>query len=632
MLDLVQALEAAQAKLQSQQAALDVLIERQKALQTTIVSQRIAVYEQRHEVERLSAAWAAETDAVAKSDLAQRLEQAKAELANMVRAQERFGIATLKTGLRIDQEKDKVAQLKAEHKQLVEQQVLAAVQAAQAGQGGGGALGGGALAQLKEAQDAFRRMEQALQGVRVQGDPVGEMFHKQKLKIDDAQKAVDKQQKSIETFRAIQQHAAVAFAGGSAGLMGLAAAGSPQAYDTFTQSLQLLATTVGGSLVPYLMKLAYWFQDAAEWVRNLSQETKDGIAKWAVYGVAAAGVTAAGMKLISMLRSAWAVIGQGVAAVRTLIGVIQAASVSLAANPFTAWIVGIGALVAIVGGLALAFHALAHGIESASAKAADLENILDRLASGGKATGKDIRATFTAQEQSEYAQAKDDSERLALAQRIVAESNQALAHAESPDQVAARRARVLEALQHTQQARGQWEWWENFDEWASHRIGLESPATRSRAERMRATREAQTAVFGSVAAEGVAFQRAGVDISASGNLTAQQIRDIASAVSAGSERARTRKAVAESVIAQKGRMPSLAAGGKQHMNALPREGHPHFSPFEEARRQLQLASLGKSPIEEQTLREQRAAWARQEAALNRIADNTAPRNRQPPIR
>jgi hypothetical protein len=103
-------------------------------------------------------------------------------------------------------------------------------------------------------------------------------------------------EKVEEATPALRQFGAVAgatFAAGSAQILALTAAASPDAINTFTGSIKLLSGEVGTIFLPYMVQASKFVQDLRYEFRSLSPETRDNIAKFIVMGTAAAGAAAA---------------------------------------------------------------------------------------------------------------------------------------------------------------------------------------------------------------------------------------------------------------------------------------------------------------------------------------------------
>ena len=89
-----------------------------------------------------------------------------------------------------------------------------------------------------------------------------------------------------------------AFAPAQQGMLGLAAAASPQAFNTFQGSLRILSATIGKEFVPYVIEASRWVQRVATYIREMDPETKKQIASWAATAVAVMGA----VKAMSLLE------------------------------------------------------------------------------------------------------------------------------------------------------------------------------------------------------------------------------------------------------------------------------------------------------------------------------------------
>jgi hypothetical protein len=87
------------------------------------------------------------------------------------------------------------------------------------------------------------------------------------------------------------------FAGAQAGIVGLVAAGSPEAFQTFTGSIKLLTGEIGLGFIPVVIQMSGMLQNAADWVRDLDSGTKEAIGSFVGYGVVVGIATVATAKL-----------------------------------------------------------------------------------------------------------------------------------------------------------------------------------------------------------------------------------------------------------------------------------------------------------------------------------------------
>lgn len=173
-----------------------------------------------------------------------------------------------------------------------------------------------------------------------------------------------------------------------AGILGLVAAASPDAFGTFTKSLQILSGEIGLAFIPGVVKVSGLLQDAARWFRGLDRETKQNIATWATWGV---GITVAGFALVK--------IGGMLATVVSGLAKVGLALTSLGVGPLLA----ITGLVAAVGYLTNGFGLLGNSASKAAdeiKRTADARQTLERLQRGEAATGEDFRRVLSEQQQS----------------------------------------------------------------------------------------------------------------------------------------------------------------------------------------------------------------------------------------
>jgi hypothetical protein len=112
-----------------------------------------------------------------------------------------------------------------------------------------------------------------------------------------------------EKLRGIGNASAWTFGIGTTAVLGFVRAASPEAFDTFTKSIQLLSAEIGTSFVKDIIKASFHIQDAAHWVRDLSQETKDHVGHWIVLGTGIAGVGMILPKVVAGMQLAITVVG-----------------------------------------------------------------------------------------------------------------------------------------------------------------------------------------------------------------------------------------------------------------------------------------------------------------------------------
>jgi hypothetical protein len=145
-----------------------------------------------------------------------------------------------------------------------------------------------------------------------------------------------------EKLQGIASTAGRVFAVGTASIMGFVAAASPEAIGTLTGSFHLLAGEIGMAFIPQIMQASSLIQQAADWVRNLDEATKETIARWTAWGLAGAGVVmmlpriVAGINLailaVKGLSAAFAVLNLSTGGVLVAIGAIAALVAGMAAT------------------------------------------------------------------------------------------------------------------------------------------------------------------------------------------------------------------------------------------------------------------------------------------------------------
>lgn len=86
-------------------------------------------------------------------------------------------------------------------------------------------------------------------------------------------------------------------------IMGLVSAASPQAMGTFAGSTRLVAAALGTALIPHIMEASKWLQKMAQFIRDMSPETKQQIADWVKWGVVVMGAVYAFTKLNGIITA-----------------------------------------------------------------------------------------------------------------------------------------------------------------------------------------------------------------------------------------------------------------------------------------------------------------------------------------
>lgn len=94
------------------------------------------------------------------------------------------------------------------------------------------------------------------------------------------------------------------FQSAQSAVLGFVGAASPQAMGTFQGSIRLVSAAIGTALIPHIIEASRWIQKMAQYIRDMSPETKQQIADWVKWGVVVMGAVYAFTKLngiISMI-------------------------------------------------------------------------------------------------------------------------------------------------------------------------------------------------------------------------------------------------------------------------------------------------------------------------------------------
>lgn len=377
---------------------------------------------------------------------------------------------------------------------------------------------------------------------------------------------------------------------------------SPATFQTFTGSLEMLTRQIGMAFIPEVVKVSFWIQDAADWVRNLDETTKENIASWAAFVLKIMGVVAAfgmAVKIISLVVPLFTVLAS---AIKLVVLAVNLLTLSLAINPLTAWLVVIGALIAAVGVITLGVKGMANAFNSAATSAAALEAVQAKLAAGQPLTKSDIAGVTSEEDRQQMAAARArggiGQERSAAARRS------ALAGERARDLEGADLGQVAEKLRAGQSI-----------EEASK--GLSLPAQRrvqGMAQESGITRLApEGSNLGMSAADQQAEMRRQAQEARAGSgplNTREQIDKFANALESAKDAAKTQRDALKAV--GEGQGP-----GGTHKQAFPHEMAVQATAIEQARMSFQQGAL-KDPMEQEKIADQRKAWAAQEKAAETL--------------
>lgn len=220
------------------------------------------------------------------------------------------------------------------------------------------------------------------------------------------------------------QSMSMAFAAGTAGMMGLIGAASPSHFATVIGGFQLLSSAIGRDLLPYVTALNERLWAAREYWLGLSEVTRGFIARLAVAGVSLAGTIATLYAAGAVLSKLWVML-QG-------IGNFVAARMGLMFSPMGA---GIAGLVVAVTALAAAWRLVGDNTRDAGDAAGNI-----RLDDQGRAIAPDRARTAITQQQMAV-QTPETQQRLQAAAGNLQEMARVLADAEKKAREEADQAR-----------------------------------------------------------------------------------------------------------------------------------------------------------------------------------------------
>lgn len=101
--------------------------------------------------------------------------------------------------------------------------------------------------------------------------------------------AKDKIEAMNAAFSGVRNASAAVFATSTGAILGLSAAASPDAINTFKGSLQLLAGEAGKSFIPFMAEASKKIQDLQQELKDTDESTKNTAATWVLW---TAGITA----------------------------------------------------------------------------------------------------------------------------------------------------------------------------------------------------------------------------------------------------------------------------------------------------------------------------------------------------
>ncbi|MDE2010247.1 MAG: hypothetical protein KGJ09_09260 [Candidatus Omnitrophica bacterium] len=105
-----------------------------------------------------------------------------------------------------------------------------------------------------------------------------------------------------DKFETFGKRSTMAFVAANAAILGMVRAASPDAFNTLSGSIALLAGEIGISFIPQIVRASGLLQRAKYIVQGMDDGTKDSIVKWTMYGVTLAGVGVVAGRLAPIFR------------------------------------------------------------------------------------------------------------------------------------------------------------------------------------------------------------------------------------------------------------------------------------------------------------------------------------------
>jgi hypothetical protein len=257
-------------------------------------------------------------------------------------------------------------------------------------------------------------------------------------------------------------------------ILGLVKAADPVGFRMFQAELEITAMWAGRIFIPILRDVTQAVRQVGEWFEHLSAEQRQQIRDWtrlgfkilagmaafAVVAKVVGGVISVLSTVVSVVRGvvvAFQLLGTaGALAWSGIVSMVQTARAAIsslytlaAAHPFLALATAIAAVTMAAGAMRGAFSNVKGIVEDATRKIEELEALLRKYESGGRANFRDVDK-LSAEDQRRLAEAGNDREKQkAVLEQMKREAEEELAQhpAEKEEQIA---ANVRQALEETQ--------------------------------------------------------------------------------------------------------------------------------------------------------------------------------------
>jgi len=410
------------------------------------------------------------------------------------------------------------------------------------------------------------------------------------------------------------------------GILSLIGGSQSAAVQTFLGSIQLLGGAIGSLLTPALINASEALQEAWNWFNGLNQTTKDTIGYWLSWTGVVVGTAVAVKLFITVLSPIGSLLAGVVGAFRLATVAASAFGAVIMAHPIVATVAAVVALGVAVAALSGAFKTVGDKIENTLAKINDLEAALERLRGGGKATFEDFnREEFTAEERRQVlATEGKPKERQQLLESIAGGGGLAAPGVTTqstliPQDPAKAKAKEMEArlaadavkegLENTKKGA----WFPGAGGTPENYVARKQAVAEAFERRGMTAEQAKEAANRHLPAGGKGTQ---LD---QGNLSDKEIGDIAQEPLRAIRRQQLRQEVARRGLEQGGNVPitledrrkaekeggKTGPDGKPLLRSIPKEVQPQFSSFEQARKNIQIASLEGDPIQRAQMEQMR---------------------------
>lgn len=377
------------------------------------------------------------------------------------------------------------------------------------------------------------------------------------------------------------------------------------AVQTFMGSIKLLTTEIGNLFIPALQQVSMYIQDVYRWIAGLDEGTKSNIRYWVGWGVAIIS-TAAAIKVVIAVLSPLVTI---LLAVRGAMMTLWAVSL---AHPFLAIATAVAVVAVAFLGMSSSMSRATESVIQHLAQLRKMEELIERLRKGGPVTYEDFQGNqFTPEERRRIldTEGKPEERRRVLTEMRNDYGNRRLQQevpadpkeADKKEQEILRASEIVRrGLLNAQDLRGRGTYAEQRREKVEESFrdaGYDGRQAREMTERH--------------------YLGGGNSGSNKERLSEDEINNLSNSRLTQFREQQARRRILDQALAQNGQVPITqsqrdgAAHGEKRdakgnlLRAIPKEMQPQFSAFEQARKNIQVASLEGDPLQREQLQLQR---------------------------